>query len=279
MRKLILLITCFCVILCLTCLGGCGSDTSVESGSEGTGSDSAAADSSAWKAAYLEVLESDEQGIREYTFEENEGLTAMADINDDGVPELLYFLKDEEHDFPYMKIWTFRDGTASEVSYQKPLPCDDFGFDAPEDAMYDYTVEGGTSYIVYTGNDGKLYMYSRLAAIDFIGMMNQYSFDGSSLKELQRFGFTRVYDRSDMDEMTEGPADTTITYWKDGAEISEDEYDSLCVSATTEEGIKDLIFLPNAAYQPEEDEVIWETFIGQAPISVSYDEMALKLSE
>lgn len=277
MKKWMMILLAICLSFSVVCLYGCGgsgggSDEETEASSEDAGTQ--AVEESVWKAAYLEVLQADEQAIKAYTRADQEGLAALSDLNGDAVPELLYFVRDPEKDFPYMKIYTIRDGSAAEVSYEKPMAYSKYS-DLPSDALYDYEVQGGTNYAVFANKDGSLQMYSFLWGAEFgSGTMNRYKMDAEgNLNQTERFGFINEF----MNSMLEQPPGAKITFWMDGEEIQEPEYSALCDACTKD--IQEVIFSVDAPNGAEQDKPIWDAVGKMTPTGTSYDQMITKLSE
>ena len=253
-RKLWITIA-LCVYLCMS-MAACGEQQSEET---------APADDSAWQAAYLETLQADEDAILPYERNGEAGLVALSDLNGDDTPELLYFVMDEATEFPAMKIYTFRDGTAQEVSYEKPLACTEYS-DLPADALYDYQLQGGSDYQVFLNGDGTLVMYSLLyGAESNPGMVNEYRMNADgNLEEICRFGFV--------------DGDTTATFWKDGMEISREEYLSLCDEAVSD--VNELIFCQKrTTVGYNHDAKLWDATDGMDYAGMSYDQAVAELGE
>ncbi len=275
MKKKLLIMIALCASLCIM-MAGCGGQ---QSESEQPDGEPAAEDSSLWKEAYLETLQADETAILNYQPFGNggEGAVAFSDLNFDGIPELLYFVNEEGAMSPYMKIVTYKDGAASQVHYEKQitdLASPDYR-DLPADALYDYQVQGGTDYQVYLREDGTLQMYSLLYGADNSpGMMNQYQMDADgNLTEVCRFGFVDEFNSSRMDP----PDDLTVHYWKDGAEIDESEYNSLCEEACS--GISELIFRKGRDLKDRFDAPFWDATASLASAEMTYDQALAVLEQ
>ena len=275
MKKKILIMIALCASLCIM-MAGCGGQ---QSESEQPAGEPAAEDSSLWKEAYLETLQADETAILNYQPFGNggEGAVAFSDLNFDGIPELLYFVNEEGAMSPYMKIVTYKDGAASQVHYEKQitdLASPDYR-DLPADALYDYQVQGGTDYQVYLREDGTLQMYSLLyGAENSPGMMNQYQMDADgNLTEVCRFGFVDEFNSSRMDP----PDDLKVYYWKDGAEIDESEYTSLCEEACG--GISELIFRKGRDLKDRFDAPFWDAPASLASAEMTYDQALAVLEQ
>lgn len=257
-----------CLGLCMACLCACGSSGSDTEEME----TQAAMDDSAWKAAYLEVLQADQESINAYTREDISGSVALSDLNGDSLPELLYFVRDQEQPFPYMKVWTYGDGSGKQLSLQMALVGDELT-DLPTDAFYDYEVQGGTDYMVFKTNDGNLQMVSfTYGAESSFGMIGSYQMDpDEGLVLIQRIGFVDEF----MNSYLEQPDDLRITYWKDGAEISEDEYADLCNARV--EGMSEVIFCSRQPNDVEEVAAFWDAAEAWSPTGQSYEEVVQQL--
>lgn len=137
-------------------------------GGEGTSADAADA-----YASYLQVLRDNEEEIKSYSWQLdenddwiNKGLTeymtgdnnslnyiesprnkcvALYDLNDDGVPELL-FMSAENGYLAGLYIYTYKDGKAVKCSYTL-----NSGNDNIDDIFQDVAVAGGTNYMIYAG--------------------------------------------------------------------------------------------------------------------------------
>ena len=274
LKKLMILIA-VCASLCMV-MAGCGdSQMEAETSEEGSITDELpAVEDQLWKSAYRDALQADEEAILQYSAngEDGDGGIALSDLDGDGQPELLYFAFDETTMFPAMKIYTCRFGEAEQVPYEKKMACTD-STDLPYDALYDYQVQGGTDYEVFMKADGTLVMYSLLYGVDNSpGMVNEYQMtDGPALEETCRFGFVDDFNNS----LLEQPADAAVHYWKDGSEVSEDEFDSLCEDACS--GISELIFRSVRGTDDRTDAQLLDPTASLAPVSMTYSEAMAEL--
>lgn len=276
-KKLMVMIALWaCLCMSMTACGGQQeSSDGADQADETAVTEAAPVDESAWKAAYLEALEADEEVIQQYQINEERGLVALSDLNSDGTPELLYFAFDDATTFPALKIYTYKDGIAQRVSYQKHVACTEYS-DLPVDALYDFQIQGGTDYQVFMKSDGTLVMYNLLYGADSSpGMASCYrmSADGQ-LEEVSRFGFVD----ETMNSMLEQPEGLTTHFWKDGEEISEDEYLALCDEATS--GISELLFRQNrttAGYN--HDAGLWDATASMSEKAMPYEQAVSELSE
>ena len=240
--------------LCMACLcacGGSGSDTE-DVGTQETETQ-AAVDDSAWKAAYLDVLQRDQEAINAYTREDVSGTVALSDLNGDSIPELLYFVREQEQPFPYMKVWTYADGSSRQLSYQTELEGDP-SLDLPTDALYDYEVQGGTDYMVFKTDDGSLQIITfTFGAENSIGAIRGYQMvSDTQLTQIQRVTFVDEF----MNNFIEQPSDLRIIYSKDGEEIPEDRYEAFCTACT--EGMEEVIFCSDRPNTVEELKAFWD---------------------
>ncbi len=259
--------------LCMVCLcacGGSGSDTE-DAGTQEVETQSAA-DDSAWKAAYLDVLQADQEAIDAYTRDDVSGKVALSDLNGDSIPELLYFVREQGQPFPYMKVWTYADGSSRQLSYQTALADDEYS-DLPTDALYDYEVQGGTDYMVFKTDDGSLQMISfTFGAENSTGAIRSYQMDSNTeLTQTQWVGFVDEF----MNSFLEQPSDLRIIYRKDGEEISEDEYGEFCAACT--EGMDEVIFCSRRPNEVEELKAFWDAAETREPAGQTYDEIAQQL--
>ena len=266
MMKRYMLAFIICLGLCMVCLCACGSSESDKEDVE-----TQAADDSAWKAAYLDVLQADQEVINAYTRDDVSGTVAMSDLNGDSIPELLYFVRDQEQPFPYMKIWTYADGS-KQLSYQTALSDDEYS-DLPTDALYDYEVQGGTDYMVFKTNDGSVQMISfTFGATNSIGGIRSYRMDSDEeLTQTQWVGFVDEF----LNSALEQPDNLRIIYRKDGEEISEDEYGNFCAKCT--EGMGEVIFCTRRPNEVQELEAFWDAAETMTPTGQSYDEIVQQL--
>lgn len=274
-KKVLSAITVFmCLSLCAV-MAGCGGSSEAPAADEAAGEEAQqteqaqTVDESVWKAAYLQVLQADEEAIRNYedmSMNGGNGTAALTDLNGDGTPELLYFLMDEGHQFPYLKIYTIRDGSAAEVSYEKPMAYPEYS-DLPQDALYDYQVQGGTRYRIWLSGDGVLYMYSFLyGAENSAGTLNSYRMNSDGqLEQIDCFG---LLDETMNCAMEQDPS-WTVHYWRDGSEIAEDEFAELGDASV--QGIEQLIFDSFKGQGAEGDQVIWSAAGALSPEAVTYD--------
>ena len=270
MLKKLLIMIAVCASLCMVMVGCGGMNMDSETTEEGSITDDLpVVEDQLWKGAYRDALQADEEAILQCSMNGNDGNggIALSDLDGDGQPELLYFAFDETTMFPAMKIYTCWFGDAEQVSYEKKMACTDYA-DLPSDALYDYQVQGGTDYEVFMKEDGTLVMYSLLyGAENSPGMVNEYKMtDEHALEETCRFGFVDEFNSS----MLETPADAAVHYWKDGSEVSKDEFDSLCEDACS--GISELIFRNVRETDGRTDAQLLDATSSLAPVSMTYSE-------
>ena len=268
MRKKSVLAFILCLGLCMICLCACGGS---ESGTEETETQ-AAVDDSAWKAAYLEVLQANQESINAYEREDVPGTVALSDLNGDSIPELLYFARNPEQIFPCMSVWTYADGTSKQLAYQVALPDDKYS-DLPTDGLYDYEIQGGTDYMVFKTADGSLQMVSfTYGAENSFGAIRSYQLDaGSEFAQTQWVGFVDEF----MNSYLEQPSDLRIIYRKDGEEITEDAYNEFCNACT--ESMDEVIFCSRMPNGVQELEAFWNAAESMSPTGSTYDEIVQEL--
>lgn len=274
MAKKTMLAFILCIGFCMACLCSCGSSDSGEPVSmDESGETPVTVDDNGWKEAYIEVLQQDQEQISAYTRDDVSGTVALNDLNGDGTPELLYFVRDMDQMFPYMKIWTYADGSR-QLSYQTVLADDEYS-DLPTDALYDYEVQGGTDYMVFKTKDGSLQMASfTYGAANSIGQINCYQMDQSAeLNRTQWFGLVDEFMNSRLDQ----PDDLRIIYRKDGKEISQDEYGKLLGACT--EGMDKVIFCSRMPNDVKEIEPLWTAAQAQNAVGQTYEEIMQRLEE
>lgn len=180
----------------------------------------AAIDESLYKAAYKEVLESYKTQIDNYfwqyeydystkTAKEEQTPVAFADITGDKIPEMILVQsEDDRTTTAHLDIYSF-DGTKAKQI---------FGTDLGEYGGWDVNVAAGTSYYLFTDQDGTLCAYNGIGDESYTDSYMTFVMDDSGM--LQK---SPVWTRK------EGPNDdysaTIVSCAKDGSEISEDEYD------------------------------------------------------
>lgn len=180
----------------------------------------AAIDESLYKAAYKEVLESYKTQIDDYfwqyeydystkTAKEEQTPVAFADITGDKIPEMILVQsEDDRTTTAHLDIYSF-DGTKAKQI---------FGTDLNEYGGWDVNVAAGTSYYLFTDQDGTLCAYNGIGDESYTDSYMTFVMGDSGM--LQK---SPVWTRK------EGPNDdysaTIVSCAKDGSEISEDEYD------------------------------------------------------
>ena len=180
----------------------------------------AAIDESLYKAAYKEILESYKTQIDNYfwqyeydystkTAKEEQTPVAFADITGDKIPEMILVQsEDDRTTTAHLDIYSF-DGTKAKQI---------FGTDLGEYGGWDVNVAAGTSYYLFTDQDGTLCAYNGIGDESYTDSYMTFVMDDSGM--LQK---SPVWTRK------EGPNDdysaTIVSCAKDGSEISEDEYD------------------------------------------------------
>lgn len=272
MRKLITVSIAFVFSLCIMALCGCGSS---DAGSSSSNADRAG--DSAWKAAYLTVLQTDEDAIKSYTRSSEgttaEGQVALPDVDGDGIPTLMYFVRDTEHPFPYLKIYTFVDGAAKQVSYEKPFVDQKYS-DLPVDALYDYEVQGGTNYLVTTDNKGNIQMYSSLFGVeDCTGTLNSYTFDPSGIITMtEEFGYVDASINSIQDDSYNGE----LSFWNGSEQILSDDYESLCNDSKMK---MDEVIFRSVYGDPSMGKILFDWTDSNSPTCMSYDSAAAHLEQ
>ena len=268
MRKILIFM--ICMGLCMASLCGCGGSDSAKAGYTET----QAADDSAWKEAYLEVLQADQDAIKAYSRDDVSGSVALSDLNGDGIPELLYFVRDQEQPFPYMKVWTYADGHSRQLFYETALP-DEMYSDLPDDALYDYEVQGGTDYMVFRTDDGSLQMLSiTYGAENSFAAIRSYQMEPDmGLTQTQWFGFVDEF----MNSFLEHQSGLRIIFRKDGEEISGVEYEELCADCA--DRMEEVIFCSRRPNEVENVEVFWDEAETMSETRQTYDEILQQLTQ
>jgi hypothetical protein len=122
-----------------------------------------------YKQAYAEVLRENETTIKQYLWQKTvdgdmyydygeyeqgdvvddavNKCVALADLNNDGTPELLFMSFHDDDGRAYLHIYTCKDGQAFECDYG--------------DMLSDYNVAAGVCFIIYTGKSGSFYIATR----------------------------------------------------------------------------------------------------------------------
>lgn len=104
--------------------------------------------------AYAGVLEKNETGIRNYSWQNDNGRRCVAiyDLNGDGTPELMFFSSESES-LADLHVYTYENGGAVECSYGSGQPVNNT-YDMDGTSMFtDVNVAAGTKYMIYAGRE------------------------------------------------------------------------------------------------------------------------------
>ena len=165
--------------------------------------------------AYLQILRRDEARIRAYNWQKDWGQTgkpvAIADVNGDGIPELIYAATSEEPDRAQfaadLHIYTYE---ADEKEAEEL--CDH--------EMWDVAVAGGSRYLLFMENDGSFWAYSSAGDEQWTNTFERFEAKGDDDLELSLQARKHTYPDENyttrIEEYT-GAGD---------AEITADEYES-----------------------------------------------------
>lgn len=219
-------------------------------------------------AAYVEVLEQNENAIRNYSWqmEANSDFdvisrqTSLCDINNDSVPELFFFA---EEDFyaACLNIYTYKDGQAVKLDYTVNDRTAEYGGD---NLFHDVAAGSGFRYVIYTTTDNehnKFILYYSLAE----GTLDCYRLHEYELDENAMISEINVLE-NEYDHMED-----TDLFWQNGESISSEEFADDFRTAL--ESIDEVIM-----YSGHDDTSIWGRFDTGEALSRSYDEMIEMLS-
>ena len=245
-------------------------------------------DSAAWKNAYYEILRQYADGIYAYEnwsaeyHDAREG-TALCDLNEDGVDELLFFTMADET-LETLHIFTYLDGAAKEITYN---------WDSSAGDMYEYDtgerfeavqVAGGTDYVIYKENGRKGFTaYSNISDESMDCETNRYEMDAAcstSRTDLVGMWFL-LYDVDG--DGNYGP--DHATYYKDHKKTSRDEYYGIMDAST--ENVQTVIFRFSAQewfseendfdFEHPDHPSLWENTSDKA-VSIYYEDMLERLA-
>ncbi len=229
-----------------------------------------------WKAAYRQVLEDYEYDIRAYeNMEYGSGVdntTALCDLDEDGTKELLFFAEEMENAQYRLRIFTYRDGAAQEISYTWTPSEPNMG--DPRDGYRDVWAAGGTKYIVYKEKGTKgVTIYSTIMD-EFIGVdIVRYEMAGQSLKPLDIIGYDFEFwngdtyaDRVDLDQ---------AEYYRDAKASTKDDFDA--TFSGSRDAMEEAIFCSEDGARGD-DAAIWEKAEGLGPLAMPLDAMLEELT-
>ena len=270
---------------------GCGSGDTESGGEEPAASSEEqastdAADEEAWKAAYREILEANEDGIRNYEDPEELGDTfgdrksaALCDLDEDGTPELLFMELDEYLDV--LHIYSYKNGKADELTYPWTPSV------VYEDAATNYDrlsaaqVAGGSEYVVYKEKGVKGFTaYSTITDATLEAATNRYEFgDDGKVKRISLIGMMFSY----MDEDGTGEyGPEHATYYDAYKEITSDEYEKTMTESVN--NMDTVLFrfeligedVDADTYEQDNNPELWKKSKGKE-ICITYDEMLQQL--
>lgn len=264
--------------------GSGGEETTASSSEEQTQDDAAAEE--AWKAAYREILEANEDGIRNYEDPEELGDTfgnrksaALCDLDEDGTPELLFMELDEYLDV--LHIYSYKNGKADELTYPWTPSV------VYEDAATNYDrlsaaqVAGGSQFVIYKEKGVKGFTaYSTITDATLEAATNRYEFgDDGKVKCISQIGMMFSY----MDEDGTGEyGPEHATYYDAYKEITSDEYEKTMTESVN--NMDTVLFrfeliggdVDADTYEQDNNPDLWKKSKGKE-ICISYDEMLQKL--
>lgn len=271
---------------------GCGESNTGSDGEEPTTPSAeeqkpdSAADDAAWKAAYREILEANEEGIRNYedpegfgeTFAGRKG-TALCDLDEDGTPELLFM---ESEEYPeVLHIYSYKNGEAGEWTYPWTRSVAYEEESTKYDRMSIAQVAGGSDYVVYKEKGVKGFTtYSTITDMILEAATNRYEIgDAGDIDRISLLGMRFSYEDEDSDGKY-GPeyAEFYDTYNK----ISREEYEKTMNASV--DAMDTVLFrferlgeeVDVDTYKADNNPALWEKARGKE-ISIRYDEMLQKL--
>ena len=270
---------------------GCGSGDAESGGEEPTASSEEqtsanAVSEEAWKSAYREILEANEDGIRNYENPEELGDTfggrksaALCDLDEDGTPELLFMELDEYLDV--LHIYSYKDGEAGELTYPWTPSV------VYEDAATNYDrlsaaqVAGGSQFVIYKEKGVKGFTaYSTITDATLEAATNRYEFgDDGKVERVSQIGMMFSY--MDEDGTGEyGPEHTT--YYDAYKEITSEEYEKTMTESVN--NMDTVLFrfeligedVDADTYEQDNNPELWKKSKGKE-ICITYDEMLQQL--
>ena len=245
-------------------------------------------DSAAWKNAYSEILRQYADGIYAYEnwsaeyHDAREG-TALCDLNEDGVDELLFFTMADET-LETLHIFTYLDGAAKEITYNWDSSAGDMYEHDTGERFEAVQVAGGTDYVIYKENGRKGFTaYSNISDESMDCVTNRYEMDAAcstSRTDLVGMWFL-LYDVDG--DGNYGP--DHATYYKDHKKTSRDEYYGIMDAST--ENVQTVIFRFSAQewfseendfdFEHPDHPSLWENTSDKA-VSIYYEDMLERLA-
>lgn len=242
--------------------------------------------SRSWKDAYLDVLKDHSDLIEAYEYPEFEFIgtrpgTALCDLDEDGVDELLFFTSDD----PYteeMFVYTYRDGKAKELTYQ----WESIGSVHPEDENTEHDrmkvaqAGGGSDYVVYKEKGQKGFTtYSTITdeATDTVTNRIGIGKDGNA-ERISLIGMQYQYDDSDGDG-NYGPSNGEFT--SDHKECTEEQYETIMDQSVDD--LETCLFRfvqtgEGGERGHQDNPKLWDETKDEA-VSIFYEDMIAKLSD
>ena len=228
-----------------------------------------------WKTAYRQVLQDYEFDIRAYEDMEYGGVddtTALCDLNEDGTMELLFFAEEAENALYRLRIYTYRDGKAQEVSYTWTPSIPRMG--SPTEGYRDVWAGGGTKYIVYKEKGTKgVTIYSTMTDEFMVADLGRYQMSGQTLKALDVIGYDFDFVRGDTYVDQVDPA--LAEYFRDTAATSREDYDGTFTASR--DAMDEVIFCSENGARGD-DAAIWEKAEGIGALAEPLDAMLEELT-
>lgn len=178
MKKFMSLIMSLIMVLSLVSLTACTSDNSGET--EKLSPDEVEEFAAKANDEYLTILKDNEKKIKEYTWQASASASstfvqmqkpiAISDLNGDEVPELVFFMKDDDKNpVAHMYIYSYGKEGLTEMDYT-----------FQDGKLEDNAVGAGDCYVTYLGDDGRVYIYKSHGDEKFVATVTSYVFNGLS---------------------------------------------------------------------------------------------------
>lgn len=230
-----------------------------------------------WKSAYRKVLEDNQIGILNYQdreYEHVEGTTALCDLNDDGIPELLFFAGEHDGLHYDLNMYTFVQGEAKKIdySYKNAIPNMEDGT-----PFRDLMAASGTSYLIFRQKSVPGFViYSTISDESIFASLTLYDMDKKGeLTEKDCVGYSFDYYNEDHSTYYEEIDFDRAKYYRSNGSIEKDDYDKVYDQVL--KGMGDVIFYRHLGEDTDDAKALWEKGGSSQALSMSYEDMIEKL--
>lgn len=271
-------VSCMIAAVMVMSLSGC---TGGESGSDQENTAPSAAEAEQSKPdtagcyeAYTKVLNDKETGIRNYNWQTDSSGTytiinkslALCDIDNNGIPELLFFTADSNYCYAELNVYTYINGAAMKLNYTYSDSAT-YQSGGKASAFYDANAASGTKYVIYKSKEaGHMYIYASIGDESQFYRVNEYELrDGNHLEEVDELA-------NDYSYAADCPESERDKFRRNGSSISSDDF-----AVNFEKALSSLG--EPIIYCGHDDTSIWKRFNTSDALAMSYDEMKSCLAE